>query len=56
MHLTNYSINKHSEGFIKASEEDQGSKRCVALFINILVIGLFLLGVFAFNDKTSNDV
>lgn len=32
MHLTNYSINKHSENFIQTSKEDLGSKRTLKYF------------------------
>ena len=33
MHLTNYSVNKHSEGFVHADADDEGTKRAMsALF------------------------
>ncbi len=32
MHLTNYSINKHSDGFQKTNTEDSGSKRSLKYF------------------------
>ncbi len=32
MHLTNYSINKHSERFDHSEEKDQGSKRTIQYF------------------------
>ena len=27
MHLTNYSVNKYNDAFVKTSDEDPGSKR-----------------------------
>ena len=36
MHLTNYSINKHSDTFDSSEEVDQGSKRTIQYFNNWL--------------------
>lgn len=36
MHLTNYSINKHSDTFDNSEEVDQGSKRTLQYFNNWL--------------------
>jgi len=36
MHLTNYSINKHSDNFLKSSETSNGSKRTLKYFWNWL--------------------
>lgn len=37
MHLTNYSINKHSAKFDHSEERDQGSKRTIQYFNRWLV-------------------
>eukprot|EP00795_Rhopilema_esculentum_P004658 gene4658-20939_t len=36
MHLTNYSVNKYSDAFVKTSTEDQGSKRTLKFFFEWL--------------------
>ena len=38
MHLTNYSVNKYSDSFVKTSNADQGSKRYDALILKKLIL------------------
>ena len=37
MHLTNYSVNKHSKSFDKDERTDKGSKRCVYVCVCVCV-------------------